>query len=119
MPAGSRARRETTDEWAQLRPLVTSREQEPYELLRPIVLFGQPAAARARETGVPERTLRRLREVVISVMALGIHDMAVGDAVASSLQDLARKLLIVCRVEPTCRGHPLPCTSLLKPSWLS
>jgi hypothetical protein len=38
MPAGSRARRETTDEWAQLRLLVTSREQETYELLRPAVV---------------------------------------------------------------------------------
>ena len=37
----------------------TSPEQETYELLRPIVLFGQPTGDRARETGVPERTLRR------------------------------------------------------------
>ncbi len=43
----------------QIRLRVTSPEQEAYELLRPIVLFGQPPAARARETGVPERTLRR------------------------------------------------------------
>ncbi len=59
MPAGPRPRRQPTDDWDQLRLLVTSPEQETYELLRPIVLFGQPAAARARETGVPERTLRR------------------------------------------------------------
>jgi hypothetical protein len=38
---------------------VGSPEQATYEQLRPIVLFGQSAAARARETGVPERTLRR------------------------------------------------------------
>ena len=36
-----------------------SPEQETYELLRPIVLCGQPASTRARETGVPERRLRR------------------------------------------------------------
>ena len=59
MPAGPRPRREPTDDWDQLRLLVASPEQETYELLRPIVLFGQPTAARARETGVPERTLRR------------------------------------------------------------
>jgi hypothetical protein len=59
MPAGPRPRREPTDDWDQLRLLATSPEQETYELLRPIVLFGQPIPDRARETGVPERTLRR------------------------------------------------------------
>ena len=58
MPAGPRPRREPTDEWNQLRLLVSSPEQATYELLRPIVLFGQPASARARETGASERTLR-------------------------------------------------------------
>ncbi|MBA3414404.1 MAG: helix-turn-helix domain-containing protein [Chloroflexia bacterium] len=59
MPAGPRAQRPPTDDWEQLRLLVTSPEQETYEVLRPIVLFGQPSSERARETGVPERTLRR------------------------------------------------------------
>ena len=59
MPAGPRPRRQPTDEWDQLRLLVTSPEQEAYELLRPIVLFGQPIRARAQETAVPERSLRR------------------------------------------------------------
>ncbi len=39
--------------------MVTSPEQAAYELLRPVVLFGQSVRSRARETGVPERTLRR------------------------------------------------------------
>jgi hypothetical protein len=59
MPAVRRSRQQPTDDWRQLRLLVSSAEQATYELLRPIVLFGQPAADRARETGVPERTLRR------------------------------------------------------------
>ena len=54
-----RPRREPTDDWAQLRLLVTSPEQEAYEILRPIVLFGQPTSERAQETGIAERTLRR------------------------------------------------------------
>jgi len=58
MPAGPRPRRAPTDDWTQPRLLVTSSEQETYEMPRPIVLFRQPARARARETGVPERTLR-------------------------------------------------------------
>jgi transposase len=59
MPTVNRPRRKSTDDWNQLRLLVTSPEQATYELLRPIVLFGQPIPDRARETGVPERTLRR------------------------------------------------------------
>src|SRR5262245_59175999 len=59
MPATPRPRRQSTEDWGQLRLLVASPEQETYELLRPIVLFGQPAATRARETGVAARTLRR------------------------------------------------------------
>jgi hypothetical protein len=49
----------STDDWGQLRLLVTSPAQETSELLRPIVLFGRPIRDRARETGVPERTVRR------------------------------------------------------------
>ena len=59
MSAVCRTQHQPTDDWNQLRLLVSSPEQETYELLRPIVLFGQPIPARARETGVPERTLRR------------------------------------------------------------
>lgn len=62
MPPVRRSRQQPTDDWQQLRLLVTSPEQVTYELLRPIVLFGQPTAVRARETGVPERTLRRKAE---------------------------------------------------------
>ena len=57
MPA--RVRRDPADDWEQLRLLVGSPEQEAYEILRPIVLFGQPTAERAQETGTAERTLRR------------------------------------------------------------
>jgi hypothetical protein len=59
MPAMPRTRRPPTDDWDQLRLLVSSPEQETYELLRPIVLFGQSSAGQAKETGVAARTLRR------------------------------------------------------------
>jgi hypothetical protein len=59
MPAMPRTRRPPTDDWDQLRLLVGSPEQETYELLRPIVLFGQSSTGRAKETGVAARTLRR------------------------------------------------------------
>lgn len=59
MPAGTRPRHQSTDDWEQLRLLVTSPEHATYEQVRPIVLFGQSVAERARETGVPARTLQR------------------------------------------------------------
>ena len=48
-----------TDDWQQLQLLTKTPEQRTYELIRPVVLFGQPASIRARETGVPQRTLYR------------------------------------------------------------
>ena len=59
MPPAKRPRREPTEDWEQLRLLVSSPAQAAYEVLRPIVLFGRTPAQRAHETGVPERTLRR------------------------------------------------------------
>jgi len=48
-----------TDDWQQLQLLAKTPEQRTYELIRPVVLFGQPASVRARETGVPQRSLYR------------------------------------------------------------
>ncbi len=45
--------------WTQLRLLLTGEEQKMYELIRPVVLFGRSPALRARDTGVPERTIYR------------------------------------------------------------
>ncbi len=50
---------EPAEQWDQLELLCTSPEQRVYELIRPIVLFGQPAAERARETKNPQRTVFR------------------------------------------------------------
>ena len=55
-----RGRVEPTDEWEQIELLCGWPEQRDYELIRPLVLFGSPADARARETGEASgRTLRR------------------------------------------------------------
>lgn len=51
---------EPTDEWEQIELLCGWPEQRDYELIRPLVLFGSPAAERAEETrAVSERTLQR------------------------------------------------------------
>jgi hypothetical protein len=53
------SRRAATEEWQHVRLLLADPIQETDELLRPILLFGQAAAERARETGTAERTLQR------------------------------------------------------------
>lgn len=52
-----RQRVEHTEEWALVEPLLGWREQREYELLRPIVVFGDTPAERARQTGTAARTL--------------------------------------------------------------
>ena len=59
---GETRRVDPTEElhWEQLELLCDWPEQRDYELIRPLVLFGSPAAARAEETGAAsERTLQR------------------------------------------------------------
>jgi putative transposase len=57
MPGRKRQRRERTHDWQEIEQLALWPEQEIYERLRPIVLFGETAAERSKETGVSERTL--------------------------------------------------------------
>ncbi len=61
MGEGKRKRRraEPTEDWKQLELLCVYDEQVEYERIRPLVLFGEPATERARETGASERTLYR------------------------------------------------------------
>ena len=57
MPKRKRQRRERTHDWQEIQQYTLWPEQTAYELLRPIVLFGETAAERAKETGASERTL--------------------------------------------------------------
>jgi len=54
-----RERAEPTGEWERLLPLFEWPEQERYEAIRPLVLFGSSVAERAGKVGVSERTLYR------------------------------------------------------------
>lgn len=48
-----------TGDWRQIELLARAPGQRTYELIRPVVLFGQSPAERAAETGAAERTLYR------------------------------------------------------------
>ena len=55
----ARQRRAATADWQQLEMRFTWDDQRSYESIRPIVLFGDSAEARALEIGEPVRTLYR------------------------------------------------------------
>lgn len=57
MPARKRPRRERTHDWQEIQQQTLWPEQQLYEKIRPLVLFGETAAERAKETGASERTL--------------------------------------------------------------
>ena len=57
MPTRKRKRRERTHDWQEIQQYTLWPEQEVYERLRPVVLFGETAAERAKEIGTSERTL--------------------------------------------------------------
>src|SRR5215472_1291155 len=59
MPGPKRNRRERTDEWASIKQWTLWPEQELYEQIRPIILFGETAGERAKEIGAAQRTLSR------------------------------------------------------------
>ena len=54
-----RQHRTPTEAWQQLELLCTWPEQRSYEVIRPVVLFGESAESRALATGEPIRTLFR------------------------------------------------------------
>src|SRR5438132_8445163 len=59
MPKRKRVQREHTEDWQTIQQYTFWPEQTAYELLRPVVLFGDPAIQRAEETGEPRATLER------------------------------------------------------------
>jgi len=59
MPLPKRVPHEHTEAWDQIKQLCRWPEQRRYELLRPVVLYGDLPAERAEQTGTNERTLRR------------------------------------------------------------
>jgi hypothetical protein len=59
MPGPKRSRRERTEKWQDIQQWTLWPEQELYEQIGPLVLFHETAGERAKEIGVPQRTLSR------------------------------------------------------------
>ena len=60
MPQPKLSRRERTDEWESIKQWTLWPEQELYEQIRSILVFGQTSGEHAKETGAAvQRTLSR------------------------------------------------------------
>lgn len=57
MPKRRYERREPSHEWQQIQPLLKDPAQIHYEIIRPVVLWGQTPQERSAETGVSPRTI--------------------------------------------------------------
>ncbi len=57
MPKRKRLRRERAHDWQEIKQYTLWPEQEQYERLRPVILFGETAAEHTKEIGASERTL--------------------------------------------------------------
>jgi hypothetical protein len=73
MPYRKRPQLEPTEDWPQVQLQLAWPEQVSYELIWPVVLFGSSPAERAKQTGVPARTILRKAERFVSE---GIADLS-------------------------------------------
>ncbi len=101
---GRRRRRkkvEHTDDWELLLPLFEWPEQQAYEELRPLVLFGDSVAERARETGTPERTMYRRIERFEKdgMLSLFGTDPATARARRQGLEPAIRRMIVELKAE--------------------
>ncbi len=108
MPKLRRQRIDPTEGWSQLELLVGSPEQRLYEMLRPVVLFGQSPAERARETGVPRRTVYRQADRFEREGMGSLFDDRAPIEKHKALPEQIRKAIIELKAEyPEFRPHEI------------
>jgi len=96
-----RPKAEPTDDWNLLLPLFEWPEQQAYEELRQIALFGASVAERAKETGVPERTMYRRVERFEEdgMLSLFATDPATARARRRGLEPHIRRMIVELKAE--------------------
>ena len=102
MPKRKRVQREHTEDWQTIQQYTFWPEQTAYELLRPVVLFGDPAIQRAQETGEPRTSLERIADTfdeqgMVSLFASRPRKQP--QETARSLPPDMRQLIVDLRVE--------------------
>jgi len=111
MPAAKRVRTPATDDWDDLQLRLRWPAQYDYEVIRPVVLFGLPVAARADQTGVSQRTIARQADrFEAEGLAALLHNeppqQRLSDEMRQALRDLKaeyasfglRELATICEV---------------------
>lgn len=112
-----RQRRERTHEWQEIQQYTLWPEQEVYERLRPVILFGETATERAKETGASERTLhdqaRRFeREGMASLFP---KERAPATSTSRNLPQEMRQLIVDLKAEhPGFRPHEIATICFLR-----
>ena len=102
---GRRGRRnkaeQPTDDWQELLPLFDWPEQQVYEEIRPLVLFGGSVAQRANETGTPQRTMYRRIERFGNEGMLSLFgtDPATTRAKRRGLEPAIRRMIVELKAE--------------------
>lgn len=117
MSARKRKRRERTHDWQEIEQYTLWPEQEQYERLRPIVLFGETAAQRAKETGASERTLhyQAKRFEQLGMISLFQKTPAPPSETGRSLPPEMRQLIVNLKAEhPGFRPHELATICFLR-----
>src|SRR5215213_52652 len=101
MGRGRRRKAKPTDDWHELLPLFEWPEQEAYEELRPMVLFGSSVAERATQTGTPERTMYRRIERFEKdgTLSLFATDPAAARARRRGLEPAIRRMVLELKAE--------------------
>jgi len=110
MPRSKRPRREHTHDWQRIKQYTLWPEQKVYELLRPVVLFNESAAERARETGAAERILQRKADLFESrgMASLFPKEPVPPSDDARELPPDMRQLIVDLKAEhPTFRPHEI------------
>jgi len=101
MSGRRRRKAEHAEDWQELLPLFDWPEQQAYEELRPLVLFGDSVAERAKETGTPKRTMyRRVKRFEKDGMrSLFGTDLAAGRAKRRGLEPAIRRMIVDLKAE--------------------
>ena len=84
-----RSRRERTHDWGKIKQWTLWPEQQLYEQLRPVVLFGETAGERAKETNAALRTLSRKADDFEQHGMLGLFASEKPREVAETARSLA------------------------------
>src|SRR5712691_8430341 len=117
MPARKRQRRERTHDWQEIQQYALWPEQQLYEKIRPVVLFGETAAARAKEIGASERTLHHQARLFEQegMASLFAKERASSPDTGRSLPPEMRQLIVDLKTEhPGFRPHEIATICFLR-----